>query len=114
MTASATLKRAEMDTDRDTQFQQALNERAEIAASANAQELELRRELEVYKENNTMKRELDKIKAELAMKSAELETQKELSAAALVAGREARKPSQVETPPTEPAGRATPGNAYAL
>ena len=113
MTASATLKRAEMDTDRDTQFQQALNERAEIAASANAQELELRRELEVYKENNLMKRELDKLKAMLATKSAELDTQKELSAAALSAGREARKPSQVMKPPSEPAGRAVDGQAYA-
>lgn len=114
MTASATLKRAEMDTDRDTAYQQALNERADIDLQAKDKELEMRRELEIYKENNTMKRELDKLKAELAMKSAELETQKELSAAALVAGREARKPSQVETPPTEPAGRATNGQAYAL
>lgn len=114
MTASATLKRAEMDTDRDTAFQEALNRRAEIDDQANAQELSMKRELEIYKENNQMKRELDRIKAELAMKSAELETQKELSAAALVAGREARKPSQVETPPTEPAGRATNGQAYAL
>ena len=114
MTASATLKRAEMDTDRDTAYQQALNERADIDLQAKDKELAMRRELEIYKENNTMKRELDKLKAELAMKSAELETQKELSAAALVAGREARKPSQVETPPTEPAGRAQNGQAYAL
>lgn len=114
MTTGATLQKAQLDTDRDTLFQQTLNERAKIEDAANQQEMEWKREFDTYKENNAVRRENDKLKAELAMKSAELVTQKELSAAALGADvHKHHNPSpQIATPPTEPAGRAAPGTAY--
>ena len=123
MTTIDTLRAAKIaaDTDRDTLYEQTMAAREQTLQDFKERELVLKERIELLKQNGEMARKLkdsedkaDKIKAELAMKSAELETQKELSAAALVAGREARKPSQVEKPPTEPAGRATNGQAYAL
>jgi len=111
MTTSATMQRAQLDVDRDTEFQKAINQRAQIDDEANQQEMQWKREFEMYKENNSVKRENEKLKAQLAMKSAELVTQKELSAAALAAGH-ARTSPQVATPPSEPAGRAPNGQAY--
>jgi hypothetical protein len=58
---------------------------------------------------------LEDVKAQLARTTMELSTQKELSAAALAAGK-AKQPNpspQVATPPMEPAGRAENGQAYA-
>ncbi len=58
---------------------------------------------------------LEEVKAQLAQTTMELSTQKELSSAALAAGK-AKQPNpspQVATPPMEPAGRAENGQAYA-
>lgn len=59
--------------------------------------------------------QLEDVKAELTKTTMELSTQKELSSAALAAGK-AKEPNpspQVATPPIEPAGRAQDGQAYA-
>ena len=59
--------------------------------------------------------QLEDVKAQLTKTTMELSTQKELSSAALAAGK-AKEPNpspQVATPPIEPAGRAQDGQAYA-
>ena len=102
---AAGVQKSKIDSDRDTQYQQALNERAGIMQEGKSQELELRRELEVYKENNSLKKELDKIKAMLAVKTMELTTQVRLS------GPDGKGP-QVATPAIEPEGRAPDDRAF--
>ena len=102
---AVTIKKSELDVDRDTAYESALNERATIQEQGKARELELRRELEVFKENNAMKRELDKIKAELAQTTMELQTQIKLAAMTNHA-------KQVADTKMEPAGRAEPGTAF--
>ena len=102
---SATVEKSKLDTDRDLQYQDSLNRRAEIQEQGNQEELAMRRELEIYKENNSLKKELDKIKADLAKTQMELKMQEKLamlnSAAAQVADTE-----------MEPVGRAKTGEAF--
>ena len=114
MTTDASVERQKLDTDRDTAFQNSLNERARIDADANAKELELRRELEIYKENNSIKKELEKIKAELAQTTMKLRVQQEESRMALAADKHvASHAGEVIAAPVEPAGRAPDGQAFA-
>lgn len=58
--------------------------------------------------------QLEEVKASLSKTAMQLSTQKELSAEAIAAGKQKQPsaPSQVATPPTEPAGRAPDGQAY--
>lgn len=100
-----TVRKSELDTDRDVAYEQALNERAAIQEQGKTRELDLKRELEVFKENNAMKRELDKLKTQLAIAAAELKTQKELAVAANHA-------KQVADTSMEPVGRADAGHAF--
>lgn len=102
---ATTIKKSEMDTDRDLSYEEALNQRAVIQEQGKQRELEMRRELEVFKENNALKKDLDKLKAELAMASAELATQKELAVMS-------NKAKQVADTKMEPYGRAAPGAAF--
>ena len=102
---ATTIKKSEMDTDRDLSYEEALNQRAVIAEQGKQREIEMRRELEIFKENNSLKKELDKLKAELAMAAAELATQKELA----VMSNHAK---QVADTKMEPYGRAAPGTAF--
>jgi hypothetical protein len=99
------VKKSELDVDRDTAYQEALNERARIMGDSKDRELELRKELEVFKENNSMKKELDRIKARLAEVTMELTMQKELA----FAGNAAK---QVAETKMEPVGRAPTGKAF--
>lgn len=101
----ASVQKSELDLDRDTAYQEALNERARIMGEGKDRELQLRKELEVFKENNSLKKELDKIKAELAQTSMKLQTQLRIAGSDGIG-------AQVTTPPTEPAGRAPSGHAY--
>lgn len=99
------LQKSKLDTDRDAVYQQSLNERAMIAADANAAELAMKREMEVFKENNSLRKELDKLKAQLAQTTMKLSLQREL------AGADGQGP-QVATPVVEPEGRAPEGEAF--
>lgn len=56
---------------------------------------------------------LEKIKAELARDAMKVAAQKEISAATLASDLHKHHNPPVLTPPTEPAGRAKPGNAFA-
>jgi len=76
-----------------------------VAEEGKARELELKRELEVFKENNAMKRELDKLKTELAIAAAELKTQRELAVMS-------NRASQVKDTGMEPVGQAPDGQAF--
>lgn len=102
---AVTIRKSELDVDRDTKFEEALNERARIAQLGKEQELALKRELEVFKENNKLKTELDKIKAELAKTQMELAMQAKLAAASNAA-------KQVADTDMEPVGRAPTGEAF--
>jgi len=102
---AATVEKSKLDTDRDTQYQNSLNRRAEIQADSDAAELAQRKELEIYKENNSLKKELDKIKAHLAEVTMELTTQKELAHAS-------NNAKQVAETDMEPVGRAPAGEAF--
>lgn len=102
------------DTDRDTVYVQAEQQRAENDHQARMAELAVKRELALLDYANREKQTLEQVKAELAGTAMKLQTQKELSAAA--AGLDLHKhhnpAPQVITPPTEPVGRAPAGEAF--
>ena len=98
-------ERIRVDTDRDTAYNNSLAQRAEQDFSARIAELELRRELAMLEYAQSNKLTLDQIKAQLAETTMKLQVQREL------AGADGKGP-QVATPPTEPPGRADPGQAY--
>ncbi len=100
-----TLQKSKLDVDRDTAYEVALNERARIAEEGKQRELELKRELEIFKENNKLKMALDELKAELAKTAAELKTQRELAMAS-------NRAKQVADTDMEPVGRARNGEAF--
>lgn len=109
-----TVQKSQLDTDRDNAYQQSLNERAKISSDANERELAMKRELEVFKENNSLKKELDKLKAELAISTQKLATTKELAYADMAAGdgnNVIGKPDP--TPAIEIPGKAEPGQSFA-
>ena len=99
------VEKSRLDVDRDTAYENALTQRATVAEQGKARELELKRELEVFKENNEMKRELDKLKAQLAETAMELKTQRELAVMS-------NRAKQVADTEMEPAGRAPDGQAF--
>lgn len=101
----ASVKKSELDLDRDTAYQEALNERARIMGDGKDRELQLRKELEVFKENNSLKKELDKIKAELAQTSMKLQMTEKLSLLSATS-------DKLPKPPIEPAGRAPAGQSF--
>lgn len=103
--AKATLERAAMDTDRDTVYVQAEQQRSAAEHEARMAELTLKRELAMLQYANDRQISLEDIKAKLASDAMKLRTQKEL------ASMNAHGP-QVATPPTEPQGRADNGQAY--
>jgi hypothetical protein len=105
------VQKSKMDTDRDTAYQNALNERARIQSESADKELALKRELEVFKENNSLKKELDAIKAQLAETAMKLNVQRELSDKALSVDVHKHQ-NPIMTPPTEPVGRAADGQAF--
>jgi hypothetical protein len=109
---AATVRKSELDTDRDAAYENALNRRAEIQSESDQKELDLKRELEIYKENNKMAQklkdretELDKIKAKLATVTMELQTQIKLAGAS-------NNAKQVAPTDMEPVGRAPDGQAF--
>ena len=102
---ATSVEKSRIDTDRDVAYEQALNERTVIQEQGKQRELEMRRELEVFKENNKLKTSLDEIKAKLAEVSMELAAQKELAAMTNSA-------KQVADTGMEPFGRAAPGTAF--
>jgi hypothetical protein len=106
--------RAKIDMDRDTVYQQVMNQRAESDAALQRDELQLRRELAMLDYANKRGITLDQIKADLAKTSMKLNVQRELSTDALTVGlHKHQNPVQAITPAVEPVGRAPDGQAFA-
>lgn len=79
--AEATIKRAAMDTDRDTKYNESLAARDQIQAQSRRDELLLKRELAILEYANREKTTLVNVKAMLAKVAMEQRTKKELAAA---------------------------------
>lgn len=117
------LKEIQDDTDRDTAYVNAQTQKNQNDHIARMEELKFQKELALIQRDlkildyaNRKEISLDDVKAELSKEAMKLQTQKELSAAAMemdVKGKAAEVGKQVTTPPTEPAGRAQNGQAYA-
>lgn len=102
---AVSVRKAELDTDRDTAYEHALTQRAVVAEEGKGRELGLKRELEILKMTNAAKIELDKVKAQLAETQMELAMQRELA-------QMTARAQQVADTDMEPAGRAPAGEAF--
>lgn len=100
------LQKAEMDTDRDSVYVQAEQERTLIMHEAKMTELEQRERLAMLEYANREKITLEQVKAGLASDAMKLRVQKELAMTPPAGA------PQVATPPTEPKGRAPDGQAF--
>lgn len=100
------VEKSRLDVDRDTAYEEALNERERIEREFNERELEMKERLAMYQENGKMRREMDKLNAKLAETVMELKTQREL------AKNMQRGAPQVRRTKMEPVGRAPPGEAF--
>lgn len=105
--AAVTEKRIEVDTDRDTAYLQAENDRTQLEHQARQRELDQKERIAMLQYATQERITLDQAKADLAKTAMQLRTQKELAGM----GDSATGP-QVATPPTEPPGRADDGQAY--
>jgi hypothetical protein len=114
--AQTTMRRAQLDTDRDTVYVQAQTARDQANQELGLRKLFLERELAIMEYASQHQVSLDEVRARLAETAMKLNTQKELSMAAM--GVDIHKhqsngaQQQVVTPPTEPAGRAPNGQAF--
>ena len=98
-------QRNQNDLDRDTAYQESLNERGQANDTLKLEELRLKVRLAELEYANQRQINLDDAKVALARDTMKLNLQREL------AGADGEGP-QVATPPTEPAGRAPEGRAY--
>ena len=102
---AAGVEKVRMDTDRDAVYVQAQANRDQITAEAKFRELELKRELAMLEYANKNQITLDKIKADLAKKSMEINATRELAAMGAPA-------DMLPKPPIEPQGRAPNGESF--
>ena len=102
---AASSEKVRMDTDRDAVYVQAQANRDQITAAAKFRELELKRELAMLEYANKNQITLDKIKADLAKKSMEINATRELASMGAPA-------SALPTPPVEPPGLAPQGESF--
>ncbi len=98
-------QRNQADVDRDTAYNESLARRDEIAAERAREELSMRWQLALLEYAKQERITLQEAKTRLAETTMKLQVQREL------AGTDGRGP-QVDTPPTEPPGRAEDGKAY--
>ena len=101
----STIQKAQIDSDRDTAYNDSLARRDQMNAELRMQELTLKRDLAMLDYANKKEITLEQVKAKLADKVMSLKVQKEL------AMMDARS-DQVATPPNEPPGRADNGQAF--
>lgn len=102
---AAGVEKVRMDTDRDAVYLQSQANRDQIMAEAKFRELELKRELAMLEYANKNQITLDKIKADLAKKSMEINATRELASMGAPA-------SALPTPPVEPPGLAPQGESF--
>ena len=112
-----TVAKTKEDTDRDRVFVEAEAERTRNEYTAQMAELQMRERLAMLDYSNKHQITIEQIKAKLADTSMRLNVQKDLSVAAhTVELHKHHNPAavpEVITPPTEPAGRAENGQAFA-
>jgi hypothetical protein len=105
------------DHDRGVAYEQALAEQDQVRLDMANKELELKRELAMLDYANKRNLTLEQVKAELAQTAMKLQAQREISRDNLaVAVHKHHNPAPAPnaiTPPTEPAGRAEPGQSFA-
>lgn len=101
--AEADIHRTDVDTDRDLALVNAQTEQNRIMAEAKQRELEMKYALAQLEYANANKMQLADVKKQLAIESAKINLQRELSGV---------KGGQVIKPPVEPKGRAPKGQAY--
>ena len=101
----ATVKKMELDTDRDRAYVQAETERTNALNMAAERKLEMQLQLAQLDYANKQQISLDQVKAQLAQTAMKLKTQVQL------AGADGKGP-QIATPLVEPEGRAPEGEAY--
>lgn len=115
ITAGVTMQRVKADTDRDTVYVNAEAQKNANDHEMRMSELSVKRELAMLEYAQQNKTTLENVKAQLAQTAMKLNTQKELSMAALnVDVHKHHNPSQVMTPPVEVAGRAPDGQGFEL
>ncbi len=98
-------QRNQNDLDRDTAYQQSLNERGQANDALKIEELRLKVRLAELEYANRQQISLQEAKVKLATETMGIQAQFKL------AGMDGKGP-EVATPPTEPPGRADPGEAY--
>lgn len=103
--AQTDLQEARLEADRDTMYVQSDAQRNASEHQARMAELNLRLQLAQLDYASKNQITVDEVKAKLAIESAKLNTQKELAAFGA-------KASLMQKPPTEPPGRANPGQSY--
>lgn len=105
-------QRIDRDADRDAIFAEEEAARTRANAEAHQAELNLQLQLALLDYANREKLSLDQAKAKLADTAMKLKTQERLSAMTAATALRKERTKQVSVPPTEPAGRAAPGQAY--
>lgn len=113
--AGVTMQRIKVDTDRDTAYVNAEAQKNANDHQMRMSELTVKRELAMLEYAQQNKTTLENVKAQLAQTAMKLNTQKELSMAALnVDVHKHHNQGQVMTPPVEVAGRAPDGQGFEL
>lgn len=100
------------DTDRDRAYVQAETERTQVERELRMQELQAKLQLAQLEYASKHQISLDELKTKLADTSMKLAVQKQLSDFDRDADMEKHRTPKAATPPTEPAGRAKPGEAF--
>lgn len=108
--AQATLQRAKLDSDRDTQNLQAQTERTQLEREMRMEEMRLNERLEMLKYANQRQISIDEVKAGLADTAMRLAVEKQLSS--IDTGIDSKSDKHVIAAPNEPAGKAEPGKAF--
>lgn len=103
--AQVDMQEAKMEQDRDTMYVQSDQQRNASEHQARMAELNLKLQLAQLEYASRHQITVEEVKAKLAIESAKLNTQKELAAFGA-------KASLMQKPPTEPPGRAKPGQSY--
>lgn len=120
--------RIQKDTDRDTAYVTAENQRTQTTMATKMAELNLRRELAMLDYANKNQLTIEQIKAKLAVESGRMDLQRELAVLGRVEPEQFQAENikstskqiergtgttpQVATPAVEPPGRASPGQAF--
>lgn len=106
--ANVSLQKSQLDMDRDRAYTESMMRRDQTNSEMRRAELAIKREIAFLTLQINKGINVDNNKTSLASTVLKLQTQKQLSYAAMQNG----KAQQIANPPTEPAGRAAPGHAY--